>query len=104
MPTETKTTRSTLTIRLTANETVMLNHTCDYVSRQGRTVPGPSTISHADALRQLAALGYKTVERAIRREAREGEPVPHPTTDDTSQTTAAPPTGQPPLPHPTTDA
>ena len=62
MSRETKTTRTTLTIRLTDDETEMLNRTCDYVRRQGRTVIGAPTISRADALRQLAALGYKSVE------------------------------------------
>ena len=48
----------------------MLDQTCAYVQRQGATVLGPPSISRADALRQLAAVGHKRVQKAIRDEKR----------------------------------
>ena len=61
---------ASLTVRLTPDEEAMLDTTCAYVRRQGTTVLGAPTVSRADALRQLAALGYKRVQRAIRDDAR----------------------------------
>ena len=59
-----------LTVRLSPDEEQMLDATCDYVRRVGTTVLGAPTLTRGDALRQLAGLGYKRVQKAIRAEAR----------------------------------
>ena len=69
MSTGTRQRANTLTVRLTDEELAMLDRTCEYVRRTGRTVLGEPTITHADALKRLAALGYRKVDAARRREA-----------------------------------
>ena len=64
---------TSLSVRLTENEIEMLDKTCQYQRVHGKTVLGEPDISRADALRKLAALGYKRVERA----AREAERARH---------------------------
>lgn len=68
MSTATPTRSNTLTVRLSTDELTMLDRTCDYVRRTGRTVLGEPTITHADALRKLATLGYKKIDAALKRE------------------------------------
>ena len=77
---------NTLTVRLTDDETKMLDVTCDYVRRTGRTVLGEPNISRADALRKLAAVGYTKVERAMRRDAATADAQAQAPASDTTRT------------------
>ena len=67
----------------------MLDRTCAYVKQTGRTVLGEPSISRADALRQLAAVGYKKVEAALRREATAADIQSQSSTNDTSDVSEA---------------
>ena len=90
MSTETRKRANTLTVRLTDEELTMLDRTCEYVRRTGRTVLGEPTITHADALKRLAALGYRKVDTALRREVAATDAQTQPPAGDSSRTPDAP--------------
>ena len=81
---------NTLSVRRSDDELAMLDTTCDYVRHNGRTALGEPTISRAHALKQLATLGYKKIESALRREAAAEDEQPQRPTGDTARTFEAP--------------
>ena len=96
MSSGTRTRSNTLTVRLTSDELEMLDRTCEYVRRTGRTVLGEPTITHADALRKLAMVGYKKIDAALRRETAAAASQTEVPDSDTTRTPEAPDAGSAP--------
>ena len=88
MAKQTQKRRTTLTIRLTEEEYAMLEATREYVRKNTRTVLGSHEITHAEALKLLAATGYKRVDAEIKREAAKDRHATPIADDDTKQISA----------------